>query len=262
MPLPAATIDAIAQRLDHAARDARGIRMVSDEHPEMDVADAYAVQDALRRRRLAAGLRMSGFKAGLTSLAKIRQMGVDSPAFGFLTADTGLADGAEIRAAAMIHPRVEAEIGIVTKAPLGSADCGIDEVLAAIDHVVPALEIIDSRFENFKFDLRNVIADNTSAARYVVGRTPAPATGLDLAALEVEIEKNGAVVARGNGAAVLGHPAAAVAALARHLHARGERIPAGSFILSGAVAEAISVQAGDVVVSRVAGLGVVGARFS
>ena len=157
---------------------------------------------------------------------------------------------------------VNAEIGIVTKTPLGSADCGIDEVLAAIDHVVPALEIIDSRYQDFKFDLRNVIADNTSAARYVVGLAPAPVTGLDLAALEVEIEKNGEVVASGNGAAVLGHPAAAVAALARHLHARGERIAAGSFILSGAVAEAIAVQAGDVVVSRVAGLGSVQARFA
>lgn len=262
MPLPPTTIDTLAERLDVAARSLRGTRMLTADHPQMDVADAYAVQDALRRRRLAAGLRQSGFKCGLTSLEKIRQIGLSGPVFGFLTADTALTDGAEANAASMMTPRVEAEIGIVTKVALGGADCSVDDVLAAIDHVVPAIEIIDGRYANFRFDPRDVIADNTSAAYHVIGSTPAAATGLDLAALDVEIEKNGAVVARGSSAAVLGHPAAAVAALARHLHARGEHIPAGSFILSGAVAEPIAVQAGDVIVSRVAGLGSVQARFT
>jgi 2-oxo-3-hexenedioate decarboxylase len=261
MTLAPDTIATLAERLDQASRHRRGIRMLSEEHPAMDLADAYAVQDAQRHLRLARGERLSGFKVALTSFARLRQLGVESPAFGVLGSDEALMDGATVPMGGLLSPRVEAEIGFFTKSDLGSADCSIDEVLAAVEHVVPALEIVAGRYANFRFDLRDLVADNTSAARHVIGRGPVPATGLDLAALEVEIEKNGTVVARGNGAAVLGHPAAAVAALARHLHARGEHIPAGSFILSGAVADAIPVQAGDVIVSRVAGLGTVQAGF-
>jgi len=126
---------------------------------------------------------------------------------------------------------------------------------------MPGIEIIDSRYKDFKFDLKSVIADNCSSTRFVLGGQAAPVAGLDLRTLGVVLEKNGEPVAVGAGAAVLGHPAAAIAALANHLGARGEEIPAGTMILSGGVTEAVSVQAGDSVNLRIQSLGSVSTRF-
>jgi len=127
--------------------------------------------------------------------------------------------------------------------------------------VVPALEVIDSRYLNFKFDLKSVIADNTSAARYVVGGNAGDPVGMDLKNLGVVMEKNGEVVATASGAAVLGHPAQSVAMLANMLGARGEEIPAGTLILTGGVTEAVAVAKGDVINVRYQHLGSVSVRF-
>jgi 2-oxo-3-hexenedioate decarboxylase len=134
-------------------------------------------------------------------------------------------------------------------------------VLAATDFVLPGIEVIDSRYRDFKFDLKSVIADNTSAARFVVGGQAATVDRVDLRTMGVVMEKNGQIVSLGAGAAVLGHPAAAVAMLANHLGARGHELPAGTLILSGGVTEAVAVQAGDHVCLRVQGLGSVSLRF-
>jgi 2-oxo-3-hexenedioate decarboxylase len=134
-------------------------------------------------------------------------------------------------------------------------------VLAATDFVVPAVEIIDSRYRDFKFDLKSVIADNTSASRFVVGGRMRSVDELDLRTLGVVLEKNGKIVAMAAGAAVVGHPLNAVAMLANHLGARGEEIPAGSFIMTGGVTEAIAVEAGDHVAVRFQDLGTVSMRF-
>jgi len=127
--------------------------------------------------------------------------------------------------------------------------------------VLPGIEVIDSRYRDFKFDLKSVVADNTSAARFVVGGQAQPAHTLDLRTLGVVLEKNGVAVGIGAGAAVLGHPAAAIAMLANHLGKRGQEIPAGTMIMSGGVTEAVAVKAGDHVSLRVQGLGSVSLRF-
>ena len=134
-------------------------------------------------------------------------------------------------------------------------------MLAATDFVLPGIEVIDSRYRDFKFDLKSVIADNTSAARFVIGGQALPVAGLDLRTVGIVLEKNGKPVAFGAGAAVLGHPAAAIAMLANHLGARGEEIPAGTLILSGGITEAVAVEAGDAVTLRVQGMGSVSMRF-
>ncbi len=149
----------------------------------------------------------------------------------------------------------------VAKAPLSGPGCHLGAVMAAIDFVVPAVEIIDSRYRDFKFDLKSVIADNTSASRFVVGGRPRNLDELDLRTLGVVMEKNGGIVAMAAGAAVLGHPLAAVVMLANHLGARGQEIPAGTFIMTGGVTEAIAVQAGDNVAVRFQDLGTVSMRF-
>jgi len=134
-------------------------------------------------------------------------------------------------------------------------------VLAATDFILPGIEVIDSRYRDFKFDLKSVVADNTSAARFVVGGQALPPERLDLRTLGVVLEINGQVASIGAGAAVLGHPAAAVAMLANHLGRRGQEIPAGRLIMSGGVTEAIAVRAGDHVNLRIQHLGSVSLRF-
>ncbi|MHB1668407.1 2-oxo-3-hexenedioate decarboxylase [Thiomonas sp.] len=261
MTLPAQAIADLARHLDTCASQARDTVKITDAHPEMDWDDAYAIQDHMRRQQLQRGARLVGYKAGLTSHAKMRQMGVETPVFGYLLDSFVVADGGTCKTAELIHPKVEPEIAFVTKAELKGPRCHIAAVLAATDFVIPGIEVIDSRYRDFKFDLKSVIADNTSAARFVIGGQPMTVQGLDLRTVGVVLEKNGEPMAFGAGAAVLGHPAAAVAALANHLAARGESIPAGSLILSGGITEAVAVQAGDCVSLRVQGMGATGMRF-
>jgi 2-oxo-3-hexenedioate decarboxylase len=133
--------------------------------------------------------------------------------------------------------------------------------LAATDFVIPGIEVIDSRYRDFKFDLKSVIADNTSAARFVIGGNPVSVGDVDLRTVGIVLEKNGEPVAFGAGAAVLGHPAAAIAMMANHLGARGEEIPAGTLILSGGVTEAVAVAPGDNVTLKIQGMGSTSLRF-
>jgi 2-oxo-3-hexenedioate decarboxylase len=261
MSLASTAIFELADIVDHAATHAAEITKLTDRYPEMTVADGYAVQDELLRRWQAQGRTLAGYKGGLTSKAKMDQMGVRVPAFGMLIADTCIPDGGCVDMSALIHPKVEAEIAFVTSREL-AGDVSIDDVLAATDFVMPAIEVIDSRYENFKFVLPSVIADNTSAARYVVGGAPRRPAGLDLRLLGVVMEINGELVGSAAGAAVLGHPAASVAALVRWLADAGRTLPAGSLVMTGGVTEAVAVKAGDHVTARVQHLGTVGIRFA
>jgi 2-oxo-3-hexenedioate decarboxylase len=207
------------------------------------------------------GQRTAGFKCGLTSFAKMKQMGVDVPCFGFVSDYMARADGGEIATKELIHPKVEAEICVVTKKALKGPRCHLGEVLAAIDFVMPGVEIIDSRYRDFKFDLKSVIAHNTSASRFVVGGRSRELEDLDLRTLGIVLEKNGQITTMAAGAAVVGHPATAVAMLVNHLHQRGRELPGGSLVLTGGVTEAIAVGAGDHVHVRFQDLGSVSMRF-
>jgi len=261
MKLDERTIAALAEHLEMCELRARDTPKITDEHPEIDWDDAYAIQDAIRRRKTARGQRIIGLKAGLTSHAKMKQMGVANPVFGFLADNFAVPEGSECRVSELIHPKVEPEIAFVTRRALKGPGCHIGAVLAATDFVLPGIEVIDSRYRDFKFDLKSVVADNTSASRFVVGGRALPASDLDLRTVGIVLEKNGVPVAYGAGAAVLGHPAAAIAMLANHLGARGEEIPADTLILSGGITEAVAVAAGDSVTLRVQGMGSVGLRF-
>jgi 2-oxo-3-hexenedioate decarboxylase len=262
MTLPAASIVALAHRLEQAELNAAPISMLTEEHPEMDLADAYAIQDAIRDAKAARGANVLGLKMGLTSSAKIRQMGVSEPIYGFLNADHALHSGAEISTAQLIHPKVEAEIGFVLKHSLRGPDCQIEDVLAATAYIVAAVEVIDSRYRDFRFDARSVIADNTSAARYVVGEPHLDVASLDLPQLNISLRKNDIVAAVGSGADVLGHPAASVAMLANMLGSRGRYIPADVLIMTGGATEAVPVHAGDCITVDYDGLGSISMQFT
>ncbi len=261
MALSSKTLDQLARHLHACQREARDTPKITDEHPQMDFDDAYAIQDRILAAKLKGGARVAGYKAGLTSHAKMKQMGVSDPVFGFLVDEFTVADGGEVKVSELIHPKVEPEIAFVTRTELRGPGCNIASVLAASDIVLPGIEVIDSRYRDFKFDVKSVIADNTSAVRFVVGGHAVDARSVDLRTTGIVLEKNGVPVALGAGAAVLGHPAAAVAMLVNHLGRRGKSLPAGSLVLSGGATEAVSVQAGDHVTLRVQGMGSVSLRF-
>jgi 2-oxo-3-hexenedioate decarboxylase len=259
--LSPADIERLAVLLHRAETRAEEVEKITDDLPSLSHADAYRIQNAILTRKLQAGARLSGRKMGLTSASKMKQMGVTSPIHGFLTADGCVADGAALPMEGLIHPKVEAEIAVTTSRELHGPGCSAAEALAAIDFAFAALEVIDSRYRNFRFDLSSVIADNTSAARYVIGAEGVPAAGLDLRSLGVVFERNGEVLATGAGAAVLGHPAASLAALVNLLAEQGESLPAGTLVMTGGVTEAFAVRAGDSVRVTVQGIGTAGLRF-
>jgi 2-oxo-3-hexenedioate decarboxylase len=261
MNLDNKTILALAEHLENAELQARDVTMITGDYPNMGWDDAYAIQDELKRRKEARGNRTVGLKAGLTSFAKMKQMGVETPVFGFVSDYMARPDGGEIKHSELIHPKVEAEICIVTKAPLKGPGCNVAAVMAATDFVIPAVEVIDSRYRDFKFDLKSVVADNTSASRFVIGGRPRELAELDLRTLGVVLEINGEIKAMAAGAAVLGNPLAAVAMMANHLGECGQEIPAGMFIMTGGVTEALLVNPGDNVLVRFQDLGSVSMRF-
>jgi 2-oxo-3-hexenedioate decarboxylase len=262
MSLSAGRISELAQRLDAAARERRTGPKLTDIEPQLTLADAYDVQWALRSRRQAAGARLSGLKMGLTSLAKMKQMGVESPIYGFLLDEFCVPADSELPISQLIHPRVEPEIALVTRHELQGPGCTLASALAAVDFAVPALEIIDSRYADFKFDLPSVVADNGSSARYVVGASARSLRDLDLRTLGVVLERNGEGVSFGAGAAVLGHPALSLVMLANLLASREQVIPAGTYVMTGGITEAVSAKAGDHFAARFQGLGSVSFRFT
>jgi len=259
--LDSATIGAIATIVDDAQTNASTITKFTDDHPEMTIDDGYAVQDELLRRWEARGRQLAGLKAGLTSKAKMIQMGVHVPSFGMLMRDTCYPENSVIPMAGLIHPRVEAEIAFFTKNDL-AGDVSVEDILAATDFVQPAIEIIDSRFEKFKFDLISVIADNGSSARFVLGGRPRRPTELDLSTIGIVMERDGETVAMASSAAVLGNPVFAVQMLVSWLHERGRILPAGSIVLSGAATEAVPVEAGTAITARFQDMGSITVRFA
>jgi 2-oxo-3-hexenedioate decarboxylase len=261
MTLSEEVIAQLAEYVENAELNKKAITKITDDYPDMDWEDAYAIQYAIRKRKQDRGTLIAGLKMGLTSHAKMKQMGVETPVFGFLTDYGCYADGAEIDTSNFIHPRIEGEVAVMTNKTLKGPGCHIGSVLSAIDFVMPAIEIIDSRYENFRFDLKSVIADNTSAAGYVTGSNMKRIEELDLPTLGVVLEKNGEIVELGAGAAVLGHPAASVAMLANMLAERGEEIPAGTFIMTGGITAAVAVEKGDNINMRCQDIGSVSMRF-
>ncbi|MFD7966381.1 2-keto-4-pentenoate hydratase [Streptomyces zaomyceticus] len=240
-------VTALAEALDTAARDGRPL--AGGGSGPKDTGEAYAVQEALVARRLARGERLTGFKLGFTSVVKMRQMGVSDLIHGRLTDRMEIPDGGRFDISRLIHPRVEPEVAFL----LGDTLRPGGDLMAVVAAVAPALEVIDSRYDGFRFSLPEVIADNTSAAGYAVGPWSAPG---DLGNLGVLLELDGRPAETGSTAAILGHPLRALAAAAR----LAGTLEAGTVILAGAATAAVPLPPGTHVRATVSGLGTV--RFT
>lgn len=245
-----AVVDDVVERLDEARLRARPLRAESD-WPGLDLDQAYRAQAAQVARCVARGDVEVGLKLGFTSEAKMRQMGVDEVIVGRLTDAMQVAEGGVVPLGELIHPRVEPEVAFLIASDVDLTEPDV-ALIECVSGVAPALEVIDSRFSGFRFDLPRVVADNTSAAFFTVGRwSPLDALGHRAG---VELWSNGARVAEGTTEAILGDPLRTLTRLASLGGRLGLRLPAGSIVLAGAATEAMPLAAGKIEV-KVEGLG-------
>jgi 2-keto-4-pentenoate hydratase len=250
----------VAQRLLAAYADGP-IDPLTTTYEGLTLDDAYAIQQAQIAAWEAAGRTIKGHKVGLTSVAMQKLLGVSDPDYGHLMDDFFYLEHMPIPASRFLQARAEPEVAFVLKKSLSGPGVTVTDAISAVDYVLPALEIVDSRIKNWKIGLFDTIADNASSAALVLGSTPTPLAEVDLRRAGAVMTVNGAVAGTGAGGAVLGSPINSLVWLANTVGARGVVLEAGHVILPGAVCAMVPVAAGDTVSATFAGIGSVTARF-
>jgi len=245
----------IVDYLLSAEKERREVVKITDKYPNLTFEDAYVLQEKLIQRKEQEGARRIGLKLGLTSKAKQQMMGVHESIYGYLMDDMLALEWEPIDFNQLIHPKAEPEIAFFIGEDLQGTNITAADVLRVTQYVAPAIEIIDSRYLNFKFTLADVIADNCSSSRFIIGNKWLSPAGLDLANLGMFMSKNGEVATVGASAAVLGHPATSVAWAVNKLGEIGKGLKKGDLVLSGAISEAISFQPSDSVSAQFEELG-------
>jgi 2-oxo-3-hexenedioate decarboxylase len=250
-----ATHEELARVLDTARLERRAVPPLTRTHADLPLADAYAIQAEGIRLRVARGERVVGLKMGLTSEAKRRQMNLDSPVYGVLTDRMRIEAGGVVRLGQGIHPKIEPEIAFRTSREL-KGRITREEALDACASVFAAMEVLDSRYIDFKyFSLPDVVADNSSSSLFVLGTAEHPPRAFDLTRLEMVMEVNGERAQAARSDAISGDPVLSVVQLCELLAQRGESLPAGSVVLAGAATVAHMLKPGDRVKLTVEGLG-------
>ncbi|WP_063043880.1 2-keto-4-pentenoate hydratase [Nocardia pseudovaccinii] len=227
-----------------------------------DVARAYAVQEELTRRRLAVGAVIVGRKIGLTSPAVQQQLGVDQPDFGVLFADMDCSGAAQVPSRRLLQPKAEAEVAFILKDDLADGDLDDDQIRAAIDYAVAALEIVDSRIANWDITITDTVADNASSGLFVLADQRLTLDDFCPREVVMRMYADDELVSEGTGAACLGDPLNAVAWLARTARDYGEPLRAGQIILSGALGPMVPTPPGTRIRAEIGPLGSVSATFS
>lgn len=256
-PIDEALVAALGDELFQAWRSGATVAPLSARHAGISVDDAYRISLHTLRRREAAGERVIGKKIGVTSLPVQKMLNVHQPDFGFLTDTMQYDDDATVSLAraGLIQPRAEGEIAFMLKHDLHGTAITAEDVLEATDWIAPCFEIVDSRVRDWEIRIQDTVADNASCGLFVVGTSRAAPRALDLAALRMDLYRNGELACSGLGAAVQGHPATAVAWLANTLGRFGIPFRSGELILSGSLAALVPVSAGDAFSMRIHGLG-------
>jgi len=251
--LAADKIEAAVEKLDTAERTRVQTGLLSLAHPEATIEDAYAIQTAWVKRKLAAGRRIIGWKIGLTSRAMQSALNIDTPDSGALFDDMAFDDGATIPPDRFIQPRIEAEIAFVMKTALRGPDLTIADVLKATDYVTPALEILDTRIHRVDKasgkarTIVDTISDNAANAGIVTGGRAVRPGEIDMRWMGAIVSRNGEVEETGLGAGVLNQPARGVAWLANRLARYGDGIEAGQIVLAGSFIRPIEARHGNTI---------------
>jgi 2-keto-4-pentenoate hydratase len=260
MPTNTPMITACAEALFKAEQTRISIPRLSDQYPTLNASDAYAIQAQTLALR---GSPAVGFKLGYTSAAMRAQMNIAHPNYGVLTAamradeDSGLVDHA-----ALIHPLVEPEIALLVGKDIVGDGHSRNSIFQAVDAVLPALEIVDTRYHDYQFKAVDNISDNSSSARFLTGVPKSLSALDDLRLLGVLLWSEGKTLDHGIGANALGDPLLALAWLANFLAASGQSIPAGSLVLTGGLTRAHPARAGQSLIAEFAQLGTVRAHFA
>ncbi|SHF27996.1 2-keto-4-pentenoate hydratase [Desulforamulus putei DSM 12395] len=254
-------IRSIAVELLKAEATQTPIDTLTDRYPGLCVEEAYRIQLAQVDLQLEKGHKVVGKKIGLTSKGMQQLLGVNEPDYGHLYEHMLLLEGQPCRRDELIWPRIEGELAFILKDRLKGPGVTIADVYRATAGIMPAIEIVDSRIRDWKIKLPDTVADNGSSARFVLGSRMVPIEELDLRHIGMVLEKNGEMINNGAGAAVWGHPAAAVAWLANKLAAFDIALEPGEIILSGAITAAVEAAAGDVFTLSFHTLGTLNLKF-
>jgi 2-oxo-hept-3-ene-1,7-dioate hydratase len=260
-------IEGIAAEHERARRTATPFRRVTLTHPDMTIGDAYAIQQAWVDLQVGAGGQVIGHKIGLTSRAMQQAMSIDEPDFGVLLDHMVIDDGATVRAVDFVDPKLEVELAFVLRDRIDSADVTAEDVLAATEHVVPALELIDARSYRRDPDdgvtrtVRDTIADNAANAGIVTGARRVRPAEIELRWVPAVLTRNGIVEETGVAAGVLGDPVKGIVWLARRLHSLGVALEPGQIVLAGSFTRPVDCRAGDRFEADFGDLGVVRLAF-
>jgi 2-oxo-hept-3-ene-1,7-dioate hydratase len=258
----------LARELHQSEKTRQQITHFSKRHPAMTIEDSYAIQREWMKIKLGEGRRVIGHKIGLTSRAMQLASQITEPDFGMLLDDMLLRDGGEIEAARFIVPRFEVEFAFILAKPLQGPGVTLFDVLNATDYVVPALELIDARIEQFDRDTQaprkvlDTIADNAANAAIVLGGRPSRVDAVDWRWAGALLYKNGVIEESGLGAAVLNHPGNGVVWLANKLADHGEGLAAGEIVLGGSFTRPVPCAAGDVFHADYGPLGSISVKFT
>jgi len=260
--LSAAEIADWAGKLMHAEALRTPIPKLSTSAPDACPGDAYRIQLEVAHRRAESGDTLAGMKVGLTSKAMQELAGVMEPDYGHLWQAMRVEDGGEITFDTLIQPQIEPELAFVLGQPLGGPGATADDVLEVTACVAASLEIVDSRFVDWRISWVDTVADNGSSARFIIGGVRVPPRQLVLAELPLVFERNGEIIDQATLGEVMGNPAESVAWLANTLAGYGFELPAGAIVLPGAPCRAVRAAAGDAFVSRIEGVGTASVRFA
>lgn len=249
-----------AERLWRAEQHGTPIEPLTECWNDLSDRDAYAIATENLRRREAAVI---GYKLGFTSEAMRRQMSIADPNYGVLTGDHEITQApAVIDTSRLVHPLIEPEIGLLIGHSLDSGGNTAESVRRHVAAVAPCLEIVDTRYQAYRFRAADNIADNSSSARFVRGTPTALERAGDLRQVSVLLSVDGAVVDEGMGANAMGDPLAALAWLANTLSAAGRVLREGDIVLTGGLTRAHPAKRGSFVTGKFSGLGDVGVSFT
>lgn len=256
-----------ANALYDAERNCRQVAPLTLAYPDMDMDDAYAIQRAWVDRKLSEGRTVTGYKIGLTSRAMQMAMKIDTPDFGVLLDDMCFANGATIPTGRFTDPRIETEFAFVMRDALFGEDVTIDQVMAATDYVVPALELIAAR--SYRVDpatgyTRNVcdtIADNAANAGYILGDRTVDPAAIDLPWAGAMLYLNGQVEETGLAGGVMGHPAHGIRWVCKRFARHGVGLEPGQVVLAGSFTRPVAVAPGDRVLADYGSLGRIEVNF-
>jgi len=251
----------VAAALAGAYESKQAVQAPVETNPDLTIDDAYTIQLHQIKARVDAGAVVKGYKVGLTAKAMQDQLGVHQPDFGHLLDDMFHLEQMPIEAANYIAPKVESEIAFVMGKELAGPGVNVAEAMRAVDFVVPALELIDSRVKDWKITIVDTIADNASSAGVILGSQPRLLREVDLTQVPCHLLLDGEPTASGVGSAVLGSPINAVVWLANTLGARGIHFQPGDVILPGSLTASYPVKAGSHARAEFVGLGNVTAIF-